>query len=91
MFINSINVIPVNSFEAPIRINDGKIPINVDACHAAPLYVDYDEDGVKELLVGQFGQGKLRVYENKGTEKEPLFDGFTWLQAEGQDAAIPSG
>ena len=43
------------------------------------------------LLVGQFGDGKLRVYRNAGSGAEPRFDKFTWFldgQAGGQ---VPAG
>ncbi len=79
------------TFHAPFQVKDGDLPITVDACHAAPLYVDYDEDGRKELLVGQFGGGKLRIYRNKGTDDAPVFEGFTWFEAGGEIASIPSG
>ena len=65
--------------------------IDVDVGHAAPLMTDFDGDGLADLLVGQFGEGKLRVYKNVGTKKEPKFDGFTWFRAGEQDASIPSG
>ena len=76
---------------APFRVRDAKGFIDVDIGHAAPLVADFDGDGVPDLLVGQFGEGKLRVYKNVGSAKEPKFDGFTWFQAGGKDASIPSG
>jgi hypothetical protein len=76
---------------APVQIAaDGK-PISVDVGHAAPCWADYDGDGKKELLVGQFGEGKLRIYKNLGTATEPRFGSFTWLVAGGKTASIPSG
>ena len=78
-------------FEAPFRIRDGQSFIDVDVGHAAPLMVDFDGDGVPDLLVGQFGEGKLRLYKNLGTAKAPRFDGFTWFKAGEQVGKIPSG
>jgi hypothetical protein len=74
---------------APVLVLDGKQPIDVDVGHATPYVVDWDGDGKKDLLVGQFGEGKLRIYLNKGTDAEPRFDGFTYLQAGGKDATVP--
>ena len=73
----------------PVLILDGKEPIDVDVGHATPYVVDWDCDGKKDLLVGQFGDGKLRIYLNRGTDANPKFKGFTYLQAEGKDASVP--
>ncbi len=79
------------SFQSPFQVKDAETPISVDICHAAPLYVDYDGDGKKELLVGQFGEGKVRIYRNEGTNKVPKFKGFAWFQAGGEVASVPAG
>ncbi len=52
---------------APQLVMDGDKPINVDIGHAAPAVMDFDGDGKKDLLVGQFGGGKMRIYLNKGS------------------------
>jgi hypothetical protein len=80
-----------DSFAPPFRVQDAHGFIDVDVGHAAPLMVDFDGDGVPDLLVGQFGEGKLRVYKNVGTAKAPRFDGFTWFKAGVQEGRIPSG
>ena len=76
---------------APIRVSAGGQPIDVEVGHAAPWVADFDGDGVRDLLVGQFGNGKLRLYRNRGTEKAPEFSTFAWFQAGGADARVPSG
>ena len=78
-------------FDAPVRLTDGETPISVDVGHAAPYYYDMDGDGVRDLLVGQFGEGKLRIYKNHGTDKAPKFKGFEWLMAGGDIARVPTG
>ena len=75
----------------PVRITAGGKPINVDIGHAAPFFADIEGRGVKDLLVGQFGDGKLRIYRNVGTNTEPKFDKFTWF-LDGQDSGkVPAG
>jgi hypothetical protein len=78
-------------FQPPFRVSDAQGLIDVDIGHAAPLVVDFDGDGLPDLLVGQFGEGKLRIYKNVGTASAPRFDSFTWLQAGDKEARIPSG
>ena len=75
----------------PVRLKAGGKPIDVDIGHAAPCVADLKGDGKMYLLVGQFGEGKLRVYPNAGTKDEPRFDKFEWLKAGGTDASVPSG
>jgi len=57
----------------PIQLQAGGQPINVDMGHAAPFVADLNGDGRMTLLVGQFGDGKLRLYPNIGTKREPKF------------------
>ena len=90
----------------PIRAGDG--PIDVTTGHAAPYLLDFDGDGVRDLLVGEFGAepfvgettgaagpghpwvaGKLRFYANHGTDREPRYEDFTYVQAGGRDAQVP--
>src|SRR5262245_3876680 len=69
-----------DGFEAAFRINAGGRPIDVEAGHAGPLIVDWDGDGVRDLLVGEFGAGRLRIYLNKGTDAAPRFEDFSYFQ-----------
>ena len=78
-------------FEAPVRLKAGGVaggvPVRVEAPgYAAPCWADVDGDGKKDLLVGQFNHGKIRVFKNLGEGR--LAEG-AWLQAEGQVAEVP--
>jgi hypothetical protein len=75
----------------PVRLGAGGKPIDVDVGHAAPFFADLDGDGLPDLLVGQFGDGKLRFYKNVGTKTAPRFDKFEYVKADGKDASVPSG
>lgn len=77
--------------EEPRLILDWKEPINVDIGHAAPAMFDVDGDGKRDLVVGQFKDGHARIYINKGTDREPRFEGFSWLEAGGKRASVPAG
>lgn len=91
IFLGSIAVAQSVRFEAPFRLSDAQGFIDVDIGHAAPLVTDFDGDGVPDILVGQFGEGKLRVYKNIGSAKAPRFDGFTWFKTGEQEGKVPSG
>ena len=75
----------------PVLLQAGSRPINVDMGHAAPFVADVNGDGQMVLLVGQFGQGKLRLYPNIGTPSEPNFNRFEWFQASGKVVTLPAG
>jgi hypothetical protein len=76
----------------PVRIEAGGAPIETETGHAAPFVVDFDQDGKKDLVVGQFARGVARVYLNRGTHAEPRFDSaFFELQAGGAPAAVKPG
>ena len=82
---------PENGLAQPVQIQAGGEPIDVEVGHAAPCYDDFDGDGVKDLLVGQFGGGKLRIYRNSGTNATPVYTDFTFFQSDGKDATVPFG
>jgi hypothetical protein len=74
-------------FQSPFRLQGDGQPVRVESPgYAAPCWADIDGDGKKDLLVGQFSQGKIRVYTNLGGGK--LAAG-AWLKADGIDAEIP--
>ena len=74
-------------FERPVRLKADGVAVRVESPgYAAPCWADVDGDGKKDLLVGQFNKGKIRVFKNLGDGK--LAEG-DWLQAEGQVAEIP--
>ncbi len=66
-------------------------PIDVDVGHAAPCVGDLLGEGKPQLLVGQFGEGKLRVYRNSGSVKAPRFEKFDWFQAGAATGTVPCG
>lgn len=49
------------SLHPPTRVLAAGKPIDVTTGHAAPYVLDFDGDGVRDLLVGEFGKGRFPV------------------------------
>ena len=69
----------------------GANAITVEGGHADPCVMDWDGDGLKDLLLGEFTQGRIRVYANVGTNAEPGFDAWQYLEADGGIITLPYG
>ena len=67
----------------PEFVKSGGKRIDVDGGHAAPFLADVDGDGKQDLLVGQYIDGRLRVYANMGDRRRPRFGKFRWFEAGG--------
>jgi len=74
-------------FTEPVRLKAGDDYVRVESPGwAAPCWHDVDRDGKKDLVVGQFRGGKMRVYRNLGEGKLAQGD---WLRAGGEVAEVP--
>lgn len=74
-------------FANPVRLEADGTAIRVEAPgYAAPCWADIDGDGKKDLLVGQFHGGKIRVFKNLGDGKLAAGE---WLTAGGKAAEVP--
>ena len=80
-----------SELEKPVAIMAGEEPISVKVGHAAPFMADMDGDGKRDLLVGQMGDGHLRIYKNTGSNQAPAFAAFSLFRAAGEDAKVPTG
>ena len=59
--------------------------------YAAPCVVDWDGDGLKDLILGQFTSGSIRFYANSDSNDSPVFTTYSMLQADGVNIILPSG
>jgi hypothetical protein len=74
-------------FGEPVRLRGGDDFVKVEAPgYACPAWHDVDNDGKKDLLVGQFKDGKIAIHKNLGGGK---LAARQWLMAEGEIAEVP--
>jgi len=77
--------------EQPVRLEAAGKPIDTEIGHAAPFVCDFDGDKVKDLLVGQFGQGILWIYRNEGTNSQPKLAAGVKFKQGTEDGRVPYG
>lgn len=59
--------------------------------YGAPCIVDWNEDGLKDLVLGQFASGKIRFYPNSGSNDSPVFTGYSFIKSDGVDITLSYG
>ena len=74
-----------------VKLTAAGEPIDVEVGHLVPCVGDWNSDGKKDLLVGQFKTGAIRLYLNQGTDTEPVFGDFSFLQAGGKQIRLDAG
>jgi hypothetical protein len=79
------------AFQEGVKLKASGQVIDVDIGHLVPCVTDWNADGKKDLIVGQFSGGKIRLYLNQGTDSEPVFKEFTYLRAGGAEISLPAG
>ena len=78
-------------FEPPVRLMAAGKLIDTEVGHAAPFVGDFDGDGVRDLLVGQFGEGQLWIYRNEGPNAKPTLAAGVKFKDGKPEGTIPSG
>jgi len=61
--------------------------------YSVPSFVDWNNDKLNDLVIGEgsgFGDAKVRVYLNAGTESEPQFSDYFYAQSNGSDLTCPA-
>jgi len=56
------------------KIEAGSNPLQVDR-YSVPTVADWNNDGKKDLIVGQYMWGHVSLFVNHGTDLNPSFDG----------------
>jgi len=61
--------------------------------YSVPSFVDWNNDKLNDLIIGEgggFGDAKVRVYLNVGTESNPQFSDYFYAQSNGSDLTCPA-
>ena len=78
------------NLQSGVYIQDGGSPLAVETM-SAPTVVDWNNNGKKDLVVGQFTSGKIKAFLNQGTDEAPVFNGGFFVQSEGIDITTSYG
>ena len=61
--------------------------------YSVPSFADWNNDNLKDLIVGEgggYGDAKVRVHLNVGTESSPQFSDYFYVQSNGFDLTCPA-
>ncbi len=81
----------IPSYDQSIVLKFNGEPMNTEYGNNSPCVVDWNGDGKKDLLVGEFHSEKLKYYENIGENANPVFGEGVYLQADGEDIMVKAG
>ena len=75
-------------FAAALVIQADNADLVVFGNRSSPEYADCDDDGRRDLLVGNT-EGQLLLYSNLGSDADPVFSGYTEVVADGLAIDLP--
>jgi hypothetical protein len=81
----------VAEFQPGVKLQAVGKNIDVKIGHLVPAVMDWNGDGKKDLIVGQFSGGKISVFLNKGADNAPVFKDFSLLRADTKEIRLPAG
>lgn len=76
--------------EGGVYIYNGASMLQVQS-DSTPTVVDWNNDGRKDLIVGQYTSGKINLFLNQGTDANPVFNGGSFIQSGGVDITMSYG
>lgn len=61
-------------FESPFQVHSEGTPITIPRGYTFPSCLDLDKDGLKDLILGEYGKGgELYFYKNIGSKTTPEY------------------
>ncbi|MGD8785984.1 MAG: FG-GAP-like repeat-containing protein [Phycisphaerales bacterium] len=89
---NANNTNTLFNFKAEELVQADGVAIDVPG-YSVPSFVDWNNDELNDLVIGEGGYsdpGKIRVYLNVGTESEPQFSEYFYVQSDNDDLTCPT-
>ena len=92
LVLSSAGMAKEPAFHPGVKLEAAGQPIDLQIGHLVPSVADWNGDGKKDLVVGRFAAGEIRVYLNEGTHAKPVFnDAGTVLEAGGHPIRLAAG
>lgn len=80
----------IPSFREPIIVQADGEDLSIGVI-ADPFMIDWDNDGLKDLIVGQFFPPKISFFKNIGSSENPEFTFSGFLSADGEEIELTYG
>lgn len=80
----------IPEIDPAVFVQDGGADLKVNL-YSNPTAVDWNNDGAKDLVVGQIMYGYIVLYLNQGTNLNPKFSGGSFVQSGGSNIAVSWG
>jgi hypothetical protein len=77
----------VPGIEKGVHIMNGGNYLEVEL-NAVPTAVDWNNDGAKDLVIGQLIEGYIWLFLNKGTDFNPVFNGGDLIHSNGEPISV---
>ena len=87
----SREAVVTGQFEEGVKLTAAGEPIDIEIGHLVPSTADWNGDGAKDLIVGQFKDGRIKVFLNEGTDTAPELGAEKMLTAGGNTISMAAG
>jgi len=77
--------------QSGLRLKAAGQPIDLRVGHLVPCVTDWNADGKKDLIVGRFSGGEIRLYINKGTDAAPVLGEAIVMTTAGKPIKLDAG
>lgn len=74
-----------------VKIEVAGEPVDIEIGHLVPSVADFNADGKKDLIIGQFKSGRISLCLNTGTDAAPTFKEIKQLKADGELIKLDAG